>query len=122
MTIRRWRAVGALLTLAAHWLGNGSAAAERSAEDRPLQFSLAVVLLALLSLAPGGGAAYAGETAAVYNLGSDFSVALNPNGPWEYGFSAAASLAPDGFTLATVAQAGSASGIWHPPDGDNPHP
>ncbi len=80
-----------------------------------------LVLLALLRMASGGEAAGADEPAAIYDLGSEFAVAQNPNGPWEYGFSAAASLAPDGFTLATVAEAGSAIGFWHPAGGYYPY-
>ena len=37
--------------------------------------------------------------AQVFDLSADFSLAKNPNAVWEYGFSAASSLAADQFQL-----------------------
>jgi len=76
--------------------------------------AMTIVLLALLAAVADGAPARDDEPAATYDLAADFSLVRNPNGPWEYGFSASTSLAPDRFTLASVADARGTIGFWHP--------
>jgi hypothetical protein len=58
---------------------------------------------------------------AIHDLAVEFSATRNPNGPWQYGFSATASLAPEQFRLFrdAVAEAGGAIVFWHPAAEDN---
>ena len=68
--------------------------------------------------APDGGA----DGGVVFDLGDDFSFAINPNGPWRYGYTTTSTLAPDQFALDTFApDAGPDTeggldpiGFWHP--------
>jgi hypothetical protein len=80
-----------------------------------------IAVLALVRMTSNGGAARADEPAALYDLGSDFSVARNPNGPWQYGFSATTSLAPEGFVLSRDAAASGTIVFWHPAGGYYPY-
>jgi len=50
----------------------------------------------------------------LYDLSRDFSLTMNPAGPWEFGFSATPSLAPDQFKRYRVADARNPIGFWHP--------
>jgi hypothetical protein len=80
-----------------------------------------MALLAFVRVASDGGVAHADEPAALYDLGSEFSVARNPNGPWEYGFSTAPSLVPEQFVLSRDAQASGTIVFWHPAGGYYPY-
>jgi hypothetical protein len=78
----------------------------------------ALVLPLLVSAALHVAAA---EPAVVRDLGTDFSVDRNPNGPWQYGFSASASLALEQFTLARDVEMQGRIGFWHPAGGYYPY-
>jgi len=60
--------------------------------------------------------------AQVFDLSADFSLAKNPNGAWEYGFSATNSLAADQFQLDQKSVMIGPIGFWHPTQGDVPGP
>jgi hypothetical protein len=60
--------------------------------------------------------------AQVFDLSADFSLAKNPNGVWEYGFSATNSLVPDQFQLDQRSVMIGPIGFWHPTQGDAPGP
>ena len=60
--------------------------------------------------------------AQVFDLSTDFSLAKNPNGVWEYGFSAVSSLAADQFQLDQKSVMIGPIGFWHPTQGDAPGP
>ena len=53
----------------------------------------------------------------VFDLSASFSLARNPNGVWQYGYSADNSLAPDQFRLDQYAVRDSPVGFWHPAGG-----
>ena len=61
-------------------------------------------------------------SAQVFDLSGDFSIAKNPNGVWEYGFSARSSLAADQFQLDQKSVMIGPIGFWHPTQGDAPGP
>jgi hypothetical protein len=63
----------------------------------------------------------AAEPAVIHDLGADFSLGRNPNGPWQYGFSASTSLALEQFTLARDVEMQGRIGFWHPADGYYPY-
>jgi hypothetical protein len=50
----------------------------------------------------------------VYDPGADFSLKANPNGVWEYGYSATPTLAVDQFRLNKAADESDPVGFWHP--------
>ena len=58
--------------------------------------------------------------AQVFDLSADFSIDKNPNGVWEYGFSATNSLAADQFQLDQKSVMVGPIGFWHPTQGDAP--
>jgi hypothetical protein len=70
----------------------------------------------LLALVVGetGAVAYAGEPGGAYDVGTDFSVAQNPNGPWEYGFATSTSATPADFVLARDVVTSGGLVFWHP--------
>src|SRR5205814_6970573 len=49
-----------------------------------------------------------------FDLCADFSPTMNPNSVWQYGYSAAKSLAPDQFRIDTYAARQGKVGFWHP--------
>jgi hypothetical protein len=83
------------------------------------------MLVACLVVACGHGAATsqlvrASSTAAapiVFDLGRDFSLTTNPNGPWRYGYTRGTRLGPQEFSLDTVAAPTGSLGFWHPGPG-----
>jgi hypothetical protein len=73
----------------------------------------------------GAGAADAAEADAAdagadtipsvdFDLGRDFSLAANPNGPWRYGYTADSALVAASFQLDTFAVDTLPVGFWHP--------
>ena len=50
----------------------------------------------------------------VFDLSTDFSLEKNPNGVWQYGYSAAQSLDPAEFRLDESNDGGVPIGFWHP--------
>jgi hypothetical protein len=74
---------------------------------------LAVVVVGVRSAAAGG-------PRSIHDLAAEFSVARDPNGLWEYGFSAAGTaLAPDQFRLFPVGDRRGPIEFWHPAADDN---
>jgi hypothetical protein len=57
-----------------------------------------------------------------FDLGSEFSPQKNPNGVWEYGYSAALSLDPGEFRLDHYSNQGVPVSFWHPEHTDQPGP
>jgi hypothetical protein len=56
---------------------------------------------------------------AIHDLAAEFSIARNPNGPWQYGFSIASTPGPEQFRLHGLPVARGVIGFWHPgPDND----
>jgi hypothetical protein len=55
---------------------------------------------------------------AIHDLAAEFSIARNPNGPWEYGFSAGSTPAPGQFLLHRLAVERGAIDFWHPGAGN----
>jgi hypothetical protein len=70
----------------------------------------------LLALVVGetGAVAHAAEQAVAYDVGADFSVLHNPNGPWQYGFATSTSAAPADFVLARDVVRSGGLVFWHP--------
>ena len=60
--------------------------------------------------------------ATVFDLSSDFSLTANPGRVWQYGYSAANSLAPDQFRLDRYAVKNDPVGFWHPAGGTPTQP
>lgn len=60
--------------------------------------------------------------AQTFDVAADFSLAKNPNTVWEYGFSAADSLAPEQFRLDQKSAMVGSIGFWHPAQGSTPGP
>ena len=54
------------------------------------------------------------EASANFDLSADFSFQKNPNGVWQYGYSATNSLAPDQFRFDGYADTTGLVGFWHP--------
>src|ERR1051325_762747 len=54
------------------------------------------------------------SSAAVFDLGADFSSIENPNGRWQYGYSATLSLATNEFRLMGLAATNYPISFWHP--------
>ncbi len=52
-----------------------------------------------------------------FDLGVDFSLATNPNGPWRYGYTDAAMLSMNDFRLDGFAQVSGPIEFWHPASG-----
>ncbi len=76
--------------------------------------SFAMIVVLLLKLAFAGP-----SLAAAYDLGADFSFAQNPNGVWQYGYSATQSLATNDFLLMGLADTQYPIGFWHPSSANN---
>jgi hypothetical protein len=57
-----------------------------------------------------------------FNLAADFSPQQNPNGVWEYGYSATSSLDPPEFRLDHYSNQGVPVSFWHPEHTDQPGP
>ncbi len=68
------------------------------------------ILCGLLELAP----ALLGAQTTTFDPGTDFSVASNPAGVWQYGYSATNSLAPNQFHLDRYAQHQGGVVFWQP--------
>lgn len=93
---------------------------------------LAAIVVGCSSGAPrsadaDGADAGAGDTAgdeaggavlAEYDLGGEFSIANNPNGPWRYGHTPDPALAATGFLLDGFTVDSPPVGFWHPSDAD----
>lgn len=62
------------------------------------------------------------QAATVFDLSRDFSFRANPNGPWEYGYSASPSLDPAEFHLDQYADPAGPVGFWHPSVSSGPGP
>lgn len=90
-------------------------------EQRSRRASLVVTALLALVLVESDAIAHAETRAAVYDVGADFSVARNPNGPWEYGSSTSTSLAPADFVLSRDATTSGQIAFWHPAGGYYPY-
>src|ERR1700759_3957670 len=76
-------------------------------------------LAALMSLLPCIAGA---QQPAVYDAAADFSLTKNPNGPWEFGYSASTSLNPGEFRLDKYCDGGKPVGFWHPEEVTKPGP
>ena len=63
-----------------------------------------------------------GASAGMYRLADGMSSTTNPNGVWQFGFSATASLASDQFRLAKYADTSEPVVIWHPAKSDGNGP
>jgi hypothetical protein len=61
-------------------------------------------------------AADGGAVVAEYDLGGDFSIARNPNGPWRYGHTPGTALDPASFSVDGFAVDLAPIGFWHPSD------
>src|SRR5437773_2038257 len=59
-----------------------------------------------------------GTVLAEYDLGEEFSIANNPNGPWRYGHTPDTGLAATGFLLDGFTVDSAPIGFWHPSDAD----
>jgi hypothetical protein len=57
-----------------------------------------------------------------FDLAADFSLQSNPNGVWQYGYSAGTSLDPKDFRLDRYSNHGVPVGFWHPEATDQPGP
>jgi hypothetical protein len=57
------------------------------------------------------------DVPALFDLGRDFSLTANPNGPWRYGYTRGTQLARSAFAPMTVADATTPVGLWHPGPG-----
>jgi hypothetical protein len=86
--------------------------------SRPGKWSKRVALLAVLVVGAGRWAT-ARPPRAIHDLAAEFSIDRNPNGPWQYGFSAAGSLVPEQFRLSHNADTRGAIEFWHPAAADN---
>jgi hypothetical protein len=75
--------------------------------------------LAAVGVVSVAGWATARAPRAIHDLAAEFSIDRNPNGPWEYGFSAGASLAPDQLRRFANADARGTIKFWHPAAADN---
>ncbi len=58
--------------------------------------------------------------ATVFDLSVDFSLKSNPNGSWQYGYSASNSLDPSQFRAVTYSAMAGKIGFWHPQKADQP--
>src|SRR4051812_19171357 len=100
--------------------------------------NLPIVLAVLCSLATACGHQAAGETppategkvqaspgsppspaappgpGMVFDLGRDFSLTANPNGPWTYGYTRGTKLAPADVSPDKVTETLGELGFWHP--------
>ena len=59
-----------------------------------------------------------GGIVAAYDLGGDFSISSNPNGPWRYGSTQCAALTAASFVLDALPVDAPPIGFWHPSDAD----
>jgi hypothetical protein len=50
----------------------------------------------------------------VFDAGRNFSLSMNPNNAWQYGYSAGNSLSPDQFRLYSFSETTDGVGFWHP--------
>ncbi len=57
-----------------------------------------------------------------FDVAFDFSLEKNPNGAWQYGYSATKSLDPGEFRLDTQTETVDATGFWHPSENKGPGP
>jgi hypothetical protein len=58
----------------------------------------------------------------IFDLSADFSLERNPNGAWQYGYSATNSLFPDQFQLDKQCDKTSPVAFWHPDTNKGPGP
>jgi hypothetical protein len=56
----------------------------------------------------------AGPALGDFDLGRDFSLAANPNGPWRYGYTSGSALVAASFQMDTFAVDALPVGFWHP--------
>jgi len=80
-------------------------------EVRMTRIAIAVMLLTMVAGAQ-----------TTFDLAADFSLHDNPNKVWQYGYSAANSLAPDQFRLDKYSDGGSPIVFWHPAASSGPGP
>ena len=57
-----------------------------------------------------------------FDVAANFSIEKNPNGAWQYGYSATLSLDPREFRLATKTETVGATSFWHPRENKGPGP
>ncbi len=62
------------------------------------------------------------QAATTFDLSADFSYQKNPNGVWQYGYSAGNSLDPAEFRVDTYADPTGPIGFWHPALSKGPGP
>lgn len=62
------------------------------------------------------------QAATTFDLSSDFSLQMNPNQVWQYGYSAVNSLDPAQFRFDKYADTSGPIGFWHPSVTDRPGP
>jgi hypothetical protein len=65
------------------------------------------------------GSSSAAGPRTIHDAAAEFSADRNPRGPWQYGFTAGASLAPDAFRLFRRPETTEAFAFWHPRAEDN---
>jgi len=63
-----------------------------------------------------------GQTGRKFDLGADFSTQKNPNGVWQYGYSATPTLDPAEFRLDQYSNRAVPVAFWHPEHTDQPGP
>jgi hypothetical protein len=76
---------------------------------------LRIAILGLVLVAHAQGAT-------LFDSSADFSFQKNPNGVWQYGYSATHSLDPSEFRLDDYADASGPIGFWHPRTSSGPGP
>jgi hypothetical protein len=62
------------------------------------------------------------QTPGIFDGSADFSLEKNPNGVWQYGYSATKSLDPAEFRLDKQTERVGAIGFWHPAENKGPGP
>ena len=62
------------------------------------------------------------QSQTTFDVAADFSLDKNPNGAWQYGYSATQSLDPREFRLDTQTETVGATGFWHHAENKGPGP